>query len=128
MSWLTKWLGGNTDVRVDSDSGALRTHDAEVLAAAAALGYRRVAGSTKVTVDVTSKTLLQLGLTLNASTKGLIFIVPTAGIFWNYGTALATSAPMLTGTNEELGLLATLNTLQFIVASGTVDMWVEEVG
>jgi hypothetical protein len=32
MSWLTKWFSGNTDVSVDSDTLALRTHDAEALA------------------------------------------------------------------------------------------------
>jgi hypothetical protein len=106
-----------TEAKQDAVSGYL-----------AALGYVRVAGPVKVTVDVTSKTLATLGLTLNSATKRLRIITPTEGIFWAYGTATIGSTPLLTGTNEEDGTPASFATLQFIVASGTVDMWVEELG
>jgi len=88
----------------------------------------RLVGPTKVSVDTASKTLAELGLTLNASTKGLRIITPTAGIYWNYGTATTNSCPLLTGTNETAGENSALLTLEFIVSTGTVDMWVEELG
>lgn len=90
--------------------------------------YKRVAGPTKVTVTNASSTLATLSLTLSIETSRLVFTCPTAGIFWNYGTATTSTCPLLAGTNEESASNAMLKTLQFIVASGTVDMWVEEYG
>ena len=91
-------------------------------------GYGHISGPVKLTVDGSSKTLEQLGLTLNSATKGLRFIVPTAGIFFNYGAATADSAPLLVGAWAEDEAAAVLETLQFITAGGSVAMFVEEVG
>lgn len=108
------------DIAVHEESNALLTG-----------GLQRVAGPTKVTVTTSSQTLAELGVTLNAATRGLILTVPAAKaevIRWNYGAATANSCPLMAGTSEVEDDRDDLLSLEFITTSGTADMWVEEVG
>ena len=121
-------MGGNTHTVVQAINNLITTVDTNNQSILSALGSEQnVAGPTKVTVNSTGGTLSTLGLTLNAETTELLITTPTEGIFWNYGAATTSSALLFVGINEVKGTLAKLNTLQFIVTSTSIDIFVEEL-
>ena len=118
-------------VNADIDIGDVNLLDIEGEAVNPAKIFTRKAGPTKVTVTDTTQTLAELGLALNAATTKLRFIVPDEGIYWNFGTdsaVAATSPPLMPDAWESECTRAELLTMEFITASGTVVMWIEELG
>jgi len=125
-------------VNADIDIGDVNLLDIEGEAVNPAKIFTRKAGPHKLTVGEASLTLAEMlavtygePTTLNAATTKIRFIVPDEGIYWGFGVdsaVAATSPPLMPDAWESECTRAELLTMEFITASGTVVMWIEELG
>ncbi len=88
-----------------------------------------LAGPDYKIVTTTSRTLEQMGVTLNAALTRVTLIPDSIGIYWANGTATSTSSAKLPDASIEIDCSKdTIATREFVVASGTVKMMVMQEG
>ncbi len=87
-----------------------------------------LAGPDVAIVNATSTTLHDLGVEIEPNIRRIILIPHATAIFWADGTATTGSTDMLT-TQIELNVsFDTISTREFIVASGTINLYVIQEG
>jgi hypothetical protein len=76
----------------------------------------------KVTVTNASKTFAELGVTISPQLMRISIQPATTGVFWAMGTATTSSPQLFNGFSNFICTGASLTTMEFIVASGTIEM------
>ena len=79
-------------------------------------------GPDYLTVTSVSKTLEELGVTLNAALTRITLLPDSVGIYWKDGVATSNDAPLPDACVEIDCTKSTIKTREFVTASGTIKM------